>query len=412
MNSNLTNNPTVTHELGCSCRLCYLSKHDPRYQKLWALPVRQKIERTTCRYLGDANGELIDCPTCPGVSKDGKVKTRVKTFSCNIYGICTLVKPVGVTKCCATCISYRPADTNTPTDTPTDLSERKYTDEGIYNSTLKTIGEPKPNPQVSMPQLPSSMLGHVTGISQDTGRVTWAYGVTTISSRFYTTLPRTLEHLVKGGFSTPTLYADDCTLEQAQQLENRYNLPVTPRRRHHHEQPGIAWSNYLLALWDLCIRNRNATRIVLFQDDISCPYNLKSYLSSQPYPEKGYWNLYTSTDANEEIAQRQPSNGWFRSNQLGKGALALVFDRPAVEALLGHILTSQRARSAKLNWTKNIDGWVMEILVNQQGYTEYCHKPGLVQHCGVGISTVGSPQLVAPKCYIGDEADCMDLLKK
>ncbi len=53
----------------------------------------------TCIHRGEENGEVL-CPTCNG-------KVMVKTFACEIYGSCTLVKKVGETACCSGCKDFK-----------------------------------------------------------------------------------------------------------------------------------------------------------------------------------------------------------------------------------------------------------------------------------------------------------------
>lgn len=245
-------------------------------------------------------------------------------------------------------------------------------------------------------------------------RVQWAYGITTVSNRFTTLLPKTIANLKRGGFPNPVLYADNCSLSQALELERCTNLRVVPRQRYSDEREGVSWANYLLALYDLMIRNRNANRFILFQDDISCVTNLNQYLSSLPLGDNIYWNLYTG-NVNENIAKIiKPSNGqWFKSDQLGRGALALVFTKDAVEDLLANKVTVLRTRSAKRNWHKNIDGWICEVLINQlKKYTEYCHYPSLVQHMGFDQTSLSHMSYTPTKMYPGDGFDALELLKK
>jgi hypothetical protein len=271
-------------------------------------------------------------------------------------------------------------------------------------------------PQV-MPQLNGVMREqHVIETIPSNGRVHWAYGITCVPSRFDTLLPKTIANLKRGGFTAPTLYADRCSLKQALELEQSTGLRVVPRHNYSNDLEGVAWANYLLALWDLLIRHRNATRFVIFQDDVTVVTNLLQYLSTIELKEDTYWNLYTG-NMNELICNHMGISGqkgvWFKSDQRGRGALALVLGRNAVEDLLSHPVTVQRPRSASKNWHKNLDGWVCEVLINQlKKYTELCHSPSLVQHIGFMETTLMHQQYVPTKLYPGDEWDALSLLEK
>lgn len=234
----------------------------------------------------------------------------------------------------------------------------------------------------------------------------WAYGVTTVSERFNTALPTTLRSLAKSGFDQPRLFIDgnskfeNCTLEQ------------TVR------QPRIgALGNWLLALWELYIRNPKADRYAIFQDDIIVSLNLRTYLEKTTHIHtKSFWNLYT-------VPQNSPSeilinddwikkfniqtinpHTWYPSNQMCRGALGLVFNRPGVQALL----TSRRMAAKPQHPTKgtrNIDGAVVNAL-NNAGFLEMVHHPSLIQHTGTE-SVIGNNYPSPSNTFQGEDYDLM-----
>lgn len=204
----------------------------------------------------------------------------------------------------------------------------------------------------------------------------WAYGVTTVPQRGKDLLPRTLASLAKAGFPQPRLFVDGDSDPLG--WERRFpGLEITCR------WPALrAYGNWILGLAELFIRNPNADRYAMFQDDLVTYTNLRQYLERCPYPAKGYLNLYT-VQQNQElcpVVNGRPQVGWYLSNQRGRGAVALVFDRLSVTTLLGQQSIVQRPLNAHRGF-KVIDGGVIDALT-PQGWKEYVHNPSLVQHVG------------------------------
>ena len=208
----------------------------------------------------------------------------------------------------------------------------------------------------------------------------WAYGVTTCPERRKTLLPITLASLKKAGFGEPRLFVDGASekdyaewAELGLELTFRY-----PRMR--------VFGNWILALGELFIRDPGADRYVIFQDDIMASKNLRGYLEQLPYPDEGYWNIYTFPM--NETLRPEGYIGFYPSNQLGKGALGLVFDRRGVITLLKHDYVVRRPPDPKTTndaeqarWWKCVDGMVATALA-KDGYKEYVHYPSLLQHTG------------------------------
>ena len=224
---------------------------------------------------------------------------------------------------------------------------------------------------------------------------TWAYGVTTVPERKTDLLPRTLDSLAAAGFDKPRLFVDGAGADY-----NNFGLEVTTR------EPTIrTFGNWALALWELYIRQPVCTRYAIFQDDIVTYSDLRQYLDSCVYPTKGYWNLYTFP-VNEQLAPADGRLGWYPSNQLGKGAVALVFDLHTVTTLLssvhfvGHPQCGQRAYYA-------VDGAIVTSL-RADDWKEYVHNPSLVQHTGA-VSSMRGRKHPLSLTFRGEEFSAMDL---
>lgn len=229
--------------------------------------------------------------------------------------------------------------------------------------------------------------------------ISWSYGVTTVPSRFEDLLPRTLESLKKAGFDNPRLFVDGNSLYKG---EKGYRQSVR-------DEPIEAFGNWILGLYELYIREPNAHRYAIFQDDFVAYKNLRCYLDKQILPRNGYWNLFTFRD-NEEVI-KGTKTGWhegvYRHSDLGlqagRGAVALVFSRGAVRALLrSPIIVNKPCTVVKP--TQSIDGVVVEAM-NAAGYLEYVHNPSLVQHTGVVSAMKNKIHTLDAKSWLGEEFD-------
>lgn len=255
----------------------------------------------------------------------------------------------------------------------------------------------------------------------------WAYGVTTVPRRREEYFARSLRSLEAAGFGRytpagskevyPRLFVDGACCRTALSYEDEFGLPVTPRG----PTPTRAYGNWVLALAELYVREPNADRYALFQDDLLAPRNLRRYLDRCGYPAKGYWNLYTMP-ANQALARKHGDRdrengtgvGWFPSNQRGLGAVGLVFSLEAVLALLTNQSPvsvrhmADRPRDATRGH-KAIDGGVVDAL-RKAGWTEYVHDPSLLWHTG-RVSAIGNrPQPDAAR-WPGEDYDCLEMLK-
>jgi len=227
--------------------------------------------------------------------------------------------------------------------------------------------------------------------------VKWAYGITTVPERRTELFERTLASLKQAGFSEPRLFVDNC---QTPEPYFQYGLEVTCR------WPRIkTFGNWMLSLWELYIREPTADRYAIFQDDFVTYKNLRGYLEATGYPIKGYTNLY-SFPSNERLVPEEKI-GWYKSNQLGRGAVALVFDQETTKLLLYSKSLALKPQDTARG-TKSVDGAVQHAL-SMAGVIEYVHNPSLVQHTGYA-SSMGNNVHPLSKRFRGEEFDARDFL--
>lgn len=254
----------------------------------------------------------------------------------------------------------------------------------FLESLMEPIDEPESAPEPEPEKLVKSTMY-------------WAYGITTVPSRRNDLFTRTLESLKKAGFDSPRIFVDQCS--KANDLYSGFNLPISSR-------DGIRTAgHWVLSMYELYIRHPTAERFALFQDDFVTVKNLCRYLELAPYPENGYLNLYTFP-SNQSLANGR--KGWYESNQLGRGAVALVFSREAVIKLLGHSYLVERFQDQKRGY-KAIDGGIVETM-KRAGVKEYVHNPSLTQHTGLE-SSMGNPRHQLAQSFPGENFDALDLLK-
>lgn len=226
----------------------------------------------------------------------------------------------------------------------------------------------------------------------------WAYGVTTVPSRKDILLPRTLASLEGAGFPKPRLFVDG--LKDPKEYDG-FGLEVTAR------DPQIkTFGNWMLAMWELYVRDPLADRYAVFQDDFVTYKNLREYLEKCVYPTKGYWNLYTFP-SNQKLAP-EDGKGWFEANQLGKGAVALVFSRDAVTTLLSQDHILRRPQNSGNRKYRAVDGAIVTAF-RKEGWKEYTHNPSLVQHTGERTS-MGNRKHQLAVSFRGEGYDALDLL--
>jgi hypothetical protein len=228
--------------------------------------------------------------------------------------------------------------------------------------------------------------------------VSWTYGVTTVPNR-QDLLERTLASLAKGGFDDPILFVDG-THPQVPSLGTCLVKDLIKVYRERNLGP---FSNFVLGLWELYLRNPTSNRYAMFQDDMVCYVNLRSYLDSCKMPDNSYWNLYTwPVNVKENI------KGWSLSDQCGRGAVALVFSNEGLRHLLMQkFLVNHKQDSHRMY--KHIDRAVA-ISYRDSGWHEYIHVPSLVQHIGTYSSCKNSTHPISP-VFEGETYDATLLIK-
>jgi hypothetical protein len=227
----------------------------------------------------------------------------------------------------------------------------------------------------------------------------WSYGVTTHPKRLSTTLPKTLESLAITGFDNPHLFIDGYG-------QNQTKLRTTLRS----ESIG-AYGNWILAAWSLYLEKPKADRYAIFQDDILLCKGVRQYLNQSSYPANSYLNLFAFGPNEHKIFGK--SKGWCKSDQLGHGGVALVFDHLAMITLLKQTHTVNKPQldgSGNKNPKANLDGTVSQALINQARFVEYVHNPSLVKHIGTN-SVIGNAKHPEAKTFPGVNANILEIMK-
>ena len=167
-----------------------------------------------------------------------------------------------------------------------------------------------------------------------------------------------------------------------------------------------AYGNWMLTAWELYLRNAYADFYAIFEDDMVMCLGTKQYIESMDYPENSYLNLFTFA-TNEHKVFGKPK-GWHLSDQLGKGAVALVFNRPAFITLLKQPhFVDEPYRRRQFN---NTDGAIQHAMTVQAGFREYIHNPSLVQHIGTESILKHSKRAEA-KTFPGEGWNVVDRMK-
>lgn len=388
-----------------------MSLVDNLIQSVKAFPLRRRNSNTVSSVILSAKppdalpyGRKQGNPVCISRGKELPLRqsscdycslreVKIDVWSCEIHSTCIdefdmRYRVRGVKKC-QECQHYK-----SESESPLTVS-----------STLSTV--------------PNSILQNnmLTGTSGKALEKVFVYGVTTISERRLTTLPITLKSLANAGFTDPVLFIDDRD-DGGWGLE--YDMPTAPlylglNKVFRTNGRLRAFGHWILSLWELFIRNPHADLYALFQDDIIVSHNLRLYLDRVTFPNRGYLNLYTFP-SNQKVAPASP--GFYRSNQNGKSATALVFDKESIMPLLSSAHVLKKLRSRNHSAYKSIDGGVIQCFKDAApigGWHEYVHNPSLVQHIGTrdrGVdSTLGNVDHKLAESFRGEEFDCMTLLE-
>lgn len=227
----------------------------------------------------------------------------------------------------------------------------------------------------------------------------YAYGVTTVPQRIDDLLPRTLDSLRNAGFPRPRLFIDGrCRAAEYA----HFNLDLTI-----HDPPLGIMGNWLVSLWELFIREPRAQRYIIFQDDLLAYAGLREYLDRTRLPAHGFFNLYTS-GVNRKLCP--PAHvGWYKSDQLGRGAVGLMFDFKALSRLLSAPYLVSAINSPVKRHTYH-DACIARAMKDCD-VTEYVHSPSLLGHSGggPGVST-WKDRDPCDADFRGEDFDAMELL--
>lgn len=342
-------------------------------------------ERPICSELGrpltkdEAGAAGVDVTKCGCLNKLRK---------CSVHGQCTTGERREGFACCAGCADYVSSDPGwTEAASLTNLVDGLADAAALGEAELRSTAEAKAR---SLARLPPATTMTVDvperPVQPEPSKLGWAVGVMTVPERRDRLLPLTLEQLGHGGFEPRDirLFVDGAVDHQPWE---RFGCGVTLRN----PRLGIH-GNWLLALHELVVRSPHADRFVIFQDDLMCVKHLRPYLERCPFPERGYLNLFNFWNNPHESPHGPRAKGhlgWYLSDQLGKGALGLVFDRENVVRMLSSARMIKRPLDTwdhsnpimRIRGTHAVDGGVVESM-KEAGCQEWVHYPSLLYHTG------------------------------
>ena len=167
---------------------------------------------------------------------------------------------------------------------------------------------------------------------------------------------------------------------------------------------------FLQLAWSLFVKYPVCDRYLIIQDDVIFPKNLRQYLETLgELPHRGYWNLYI-TPENEQRVQHIP--GFHKSNQMGRGALALAFSNHALRRILSSRYFVDKLLEASPNYRKSLDRAIVKGC-EEIGGAEYVHWPSLCYHIGEKSTLGNKPDhSLYPESWIGEDFDCMTLVEE
>jgi hypothetical protein len=232
---------------------------------------------------------------------------------------------------------------------------------------------------------------------ESTAPRTWECGLTTVPERRENLLPRTLASIRAAGFPGPRIFVDG-----ASSGYEGLGLPVTYR-----EDRVLTAGNWHLAVMELYHRNPHADFYAMFQDDLVLSRGVREYIERSRVPSNSYFNLFNGHDNGLPPGGRE---GWYPSNQCGRGAVALAFSRHSFEVLLSSSHLVKRIPDP-VRGTSSIDGGILEAM-RIAGHAELIHWPSLADHTGT-VSTMGNQtyQHHHPS-FPGEDFDVLELLKE
>ena len=239
-------------------------------------------------------------------------------------------------------------------------------------------------------------------------KVKWSYGVISVTDRLNELLPRTLESLRTGGFTAPRLFIDG-----SRDTGSYYNYLDKYQVTYRGERLKT-FGNWVLALWELYMREPHADRYALFEDDLVTYPHLREYLDSLEMQLNSYWNLYLHPWNHSRIIPDPESlemgkSGFFMGKQSGYGGVALIFNRWGVEKLLSSRELSMRPQCTTEDWWRKHDG-IISNAMKIAGFTELVHYPTLVFHTGTKSVLNGKAIQPPATTFLGEQYDARNLI--
>lgn len=218
----------------------------------------------------------------------------------------------------------------------------------------------------------------------------WAIGVQTCN-RNENYLNHSLESVSRGGWDHLTIFAD-----YESNISSNYPINYRPY------QFGD-WSNWICGLFELYVLNPKANYFLMFEDDITCCKNLKTYLewAIPRLGDFGCLSLYTPNRYKKEI------DCWHDESDADwalVGGQAILFTRKSLKRFLSNEKILNYSELSNIAKDRAIGIWAFK----QE--TVLYHTPSLVNHCGEN-STTGSIMHKSID-YVGDDFDANSLINQ
>lgn len=427
------------------CSYCWRAINVKSYQRKWGLPQTgkfdtyearnpledmRKISRYTLPCINE--GAIIEwCNTCNGEMKHVR--------ECDVYEKCTRGYVSNLVRNCQSCAR----EPDSPYKNERQLKQEQEEKEKQVKEVTTVQPEIQPGrnmrnnrrlmlqqaaeqqKKVDEQRAPSLIAIRKT---KDTLAVSklkpnetkWAYGVTTVPNRLKNYLTRTMNSLCAAGFPNPHLFID-CQRDKktgtylylpdlVKEYETEFpDCPITI----HTTNIGTV-GNWYTALIELFIRNPIADRFILFQDDIILCKDVREYLEHSEYPDKGYVNLMTFPENEQQKYNylKHGGSGWYPSNQKGRSACALMFNRSALLDLIKSDFFHRKLQDTEKGHA-NLDGGISDAM-KLAGYIEYVHTPSLTRHIGKDTSMPQPHPLEQPidLSFQGENWSALELVKQ
>lgn len=226
--------------------------------------------------------------------------------------------------------------------------------------------------------------------------VPWQVGMLTAPRPGEPTIFRTLDSLAAAGFPDVHVFAEG-DIDQA--VVNRPGVSFTLR-----QHPSGSFCNWWLALWELWMRESNADRYLLVEDDVVFCKSIREYIESTPLPDAGVLSLYVSTGGEGSTPGWHPA----AEHRKGVGALAYLWTNQSMRRLLesSAAFTAHRAGTGRLQGITAQDTAISRWC-EASGLPELYHTPSLCQHIGLA-STQGHGASIGRRrsgTFVGEDFD-------